>query len=144
MENNDLMRSLENMKNVLSDVKTANEQVQATVNAYNGLEEQVKKLVTEINRLSEATSRMIKSIQDDYQGKLKTITDDAYRIINSCEEAVRHLESSIDSFNLTIEQKMKEQEKYFINSTKWQKRIVTLLLTNIIVILALAFKIFVG
>lgn len=52
METNDIMKSLERMKSVLTDIQSAKQQVESTVNAYNTLSEKVSGLVDSIDNLS--------------------------------------------------------------------------------------------
>ena len=144
METNDLMKSLERMKSVLTDIQSAKQQVESTVNAYNTLSKKVSGLVDSIDNLSDGLSGIINDIQKDYQGKLKQMTTESDKIVVSSNNAISKLDSSIATFNKVIEQKMIEHKQYFIDSAKWQKRIVYLLFANIVIVLILLLKVFIG
>ena len=144
METNDLMNSLERMKSVLTDIQSAKQQVESTVNAYNILSKKVSGVVEAIDKLSGGLSGIVNNIQEDYKGKLKQMAAESEKIVTSSNDAISKLDSSIASFNEVINHKMKEQEQFFIDSSKWQKRIVLLLFANIAIVLFLLFKVFTG
>lgn len=144
METNDLMKSLERMKSVLTDIQSAKQQVESTVNAYNTLSEKVSGLVDSIDNLSDSLSGIVNNIQKDYQGKLKQMTAESDKIVTSSNNTISKLDTSIATFNEVISQKMKEQEQYFIDTAKWQKRVIYLLFVNIVVVSILLLKVFIG
>ena len=144
METNDLMKSLERMKSVLTDIQSAKQQVESTVNAYNTLSKKVSSVVEAIDNLSDGLSGIVNNIQKDYQGKLKQMAAESDKIVTLSNNAISKLGTSIATFNEVIEQKMTEQEQYFIDSAKWQKRIVYLLFANIVIVLLLLLKAFIG
>lgn len=144
METNDLMKSLERMKSVLTDIQSAKQQVESTVNAYNTLSEKVSGLVDSIDNLSDNLSGIVNNIQKDYQGNLKQMTAESDKIVTSSNNAISKLDTSIATFNEVISQKMKEQEQYFIDTAKWQKRVIYLLFVNIVVVSILLLKVFIG
>lgn len=144
METNDLMKSLERMKSVLTDIQSAKQQVESTVNAYNTLSEKVSGLVDSIDNLSDSLSGIVNNIQKDYQDKLKQMTAESDKIVTSSNNTISKLDTSIATFNEVISQKMKEQELYFIDTAKWQKRVIYLLFVNIVVVSILLIKVFIG
>ena len=144
METNDLMKSLERMKSVLTDIQSAEQQVESTVNAYDALSKKLGGVVDAMNNLSDGLSDIIKKIQDDYKDKLKQITTDSDKTITSSKNVISKLESSIETFNEVVNQKMQEQEQYFVNTAKKQKQIIFLLITNIVVVLFLLFQVFIA
>lgn len=144
MEMNDLMKSLERMKSVLTDIQSARQQVESTVNAYNTLSKKVSGLVDSIDNFSEGLSGIINNLQKDYQGRLKQMTAESDKIVFLSNNAISKLDTSIATFSEVISQKMKEQEQYFIDMAKWQRRVVYLLFANIVVVLILLLKAFIG
>lgn len=144
METNDLMKSLERMKSVLSDIQSAKLQVESTVNAYNTLSKKVSGFVEAIDKLSDGLSGIVNNLQKDYQGKLKQMSVESDKIITSSNNSISKLDTSIASFNEVINQKMQEQEQYFVDTAKWQKRVIYLLCLNIVVVVLLLFKVFIG
>lgn len=144
METNDLMKSLERMKSVLTDIQSAKQQVESTVNAYNTLSKKVSSVVEAIDNLSEGLSGIVNNIQKDYQGKLKQMAAESDKIVTSSNNAISKLDTSIATFNEVISQKMKEQEQYYIDTAKWQKRVIYLLFVNIVVVSILLLKVFIG
>ena len=72
------------------------------------------------------------------------MTAESDKIIISSNKAISKLDTSITTFNEVVSQKMKEQEQYFIDIAKWQKRVMYLLFANIVVLLILLFKVFIG
>lgn len=144
METNDLMKSLERMKSVLTDIQSAKQQVESTVNAYNTLSKKVSGVVEVIDKLSGGLSGIVNNIEIDYHDKLKKMVAESNKIVTSTNNAISKLDASIETFNEVVNQKMKDQEKYFIDSYIWQKRIFYLLFVNTIVVLLLLFKVFLG
>ena len=144
METNDLMKSLERMKSVLTDIQSAKQQVESTVNAYNTLSKEVSGVVKAIDNLSDGLSGIVNNIEKDYQGKLKQMTAESDKIVTSSNNAISKLDTSIATFNEIINQKIQEQEQYFVDTAKWQKRIIYLLFANIVIVLLLLLKSFIS
>ncbi len=143
MESNDLMQSLERMKSILSDIKSAKDQVESTVKAYGELSNKVNGFVNSIDKLTGCLSDVVQNIQNDYRGRVNQISSDTEKIISSSNNSIRKLDASISKFNEITKQKMEEQEAYFLNSEKWQKIIFVLLVTNFIIVTILLYKAFV-
>lgn len=141
METNELMKSLERMKSVLTDIQSAKQQVESNVNAYEALSKKLNGVVDAVNNISDGLSDIVKNIKKDYQDRLNKIASESEKIVSSSNNSIKKLDDSITKFNETIDQKMREQEQYFIDAAKWQKRIIVLLFANIIFVLILFIKV---
>lgn len=144
METNELMKSLERMKAVLTDIQSAKQQVESTVSAYEALSKKLNGVVDAVNNISDGLSDIVKNINKDYQDRLNKIASESEKIVSSSNNSIKKLDDSITKFNETIDQKMREQEQYFVDAVKWQKRIIVLLFSNIIFVLILFIKVLIG
>ena len=52
METNDLLKSLERMKSVLTDIESAKQQVEKTVNSYDGLNSTTAEYVSKLGTIT--------------------------------------------------------------------------------------------
>lgn len=102
METNDLLKSLERMKSVLTDIESAKQQVEKTVNSYDGLNSTTTEYVKKLGAISPKIQELIDAIGKDYSQKEKTFEKDRETIINVSIAATEKLSNATEDFKNSL------------------------------------------
>ena len=98
MEINDLMKSLERMKSVLTDIQSAQQQVEKTVNSYDGLNSTTAEYVNKLGTITTKIQELVDSIGKDYSLKVKAFEKDRETVINASTTATERLSNATEEF----------------------------------------------
>lgn len=102
METNDLMKSLERMKSVLTDIQSAKQQVEKTVNSYNGLNETTAEYVSKLGTITTKIQELVDAIGKDYSLKVKAFEKDRDTVINASTAATEKLSNATEEFKESL------------------------------------------
>lgn len=98
METNDLLKSLERMKSVLTDIESAKQQVEKTVNSYDGLNSTTAEYVSKLGTITTKIQELVDTIGKDYSQKLKAFEKDRETVINATTAATEKLSNASEEF----------------------------------------------
>lgn len=98
METNDLLKSLERMKSVLTDIQSAKQQVEKTVNSYDGLNSTTSEYVSKLGTITTMIQEVVDAIGKDYSQKVKAFEKDRETIINESNVATKELSNATEVF----------------------------------------------
>ena len=98
METNDLMKSLERMKSVLTDIQSAKQQVEKTVNSYDGLNATTAEYVSKLGTITTKIQELVDVIGKDYSLKVKAFEKDRETVINASTTATERLSNATEEF----------------------------------------------
>lgn len=98
MEINDLMKSLERMKSVLTDIQSAQQQVEKTVNSYDGLNSTTAEYVNKLGTITTKIQELVDAIGKDYSLKVKAFEKDRETVINASTTATERLSNATEEF----------------------------------------------
>ena len=98
METNDLMKSLERMKSVLTDIQSAQQQVEKTVNSYDGLNSTTAEYVNKLGTITTKIQELVDAIGKDYSLKVKAFEKDRETVINASTTATERLSNATEEF----------------------------------------------
>lgn len=98
METNDLLKSLERMKSVLTDIQSAKEQVEKTVNSYDGLNSTTAEYVSKLGTITTMIQGLVDTIGKDYSQKVKAFEKDRETVINASTAATEKLTNATEEF----------------------------------------------
>ena len=98
METNDLMKSLERMKSVLTDIQSAKQQVEKTVNSYDGLNATTAEYVSKLGTITTKIQELVDAIGKDYSLKVKAFEKDRDTVINAANAATEKLSNATEEF----------------------------------------------
>lgn len=98
MEINDLMKSLERMKSVLTDIQSAQQQVEKTVNSYDGLNSTTAEYVNKLGTITTKIQELVDAIGKDYSLKVKAFEKDRETVINASTTAIERLSNATEEF----------------------------------------------
>ncbi len=102
METNDLLKSLERMKSVLTDIQSAKQQVEKTVNSYDGLNSTTSEYVSKLGTITTMIQEVIDAIGKDYSQKVKAFEKDRETIINESNVATKELSNATEMFKSSL------------------------------------------
>ena len=102
METNDLMKSLERMKSVLTDIQSARQQVEKTVNSYDGLNETTAEYVSKLGTITTKIQELVDAIGKDYSLKVKAFEKDRDTVINASTAATEKLSNATEEFKESL------------------------------------------
>jgi hypothetical protein len=102
METNDLMKSLERMKSVLTDIQSAKQQVEKTVNSYDGLNETTAEYVSKLGTITTKIQELVDAIGKDYSLKVKAFEKDRDTVINASTAATEKLSNATEEFKESL------------------------------------------
>lgn len=102
METNDLMKSLERMKSVLTDIQSAKQQVEKTVNSYDGLNETTAEYVSKLGTITTKIQELVDAIGKDYSLKVKAFEKDRDTVINASTAATEKLSNATEEFEESL------------------------------------------
>lgn len=98
METNDLLKSLERMKSVLTDIESAKQQVEKTVNSYDGLNSTTAEYVSKLGTITTKIQELVDTIGKDYSQKVKAFEKDRETVINATTAATEKLSNASEEF----------------------------------------------
>lgn len=98
METNDLFKSLERMKSVLTDIQSAKQQVEKTVNSYDGLNSTTAEYVSKLGTITTKVQELVDTIGKDYSQKVRAFEKDRETVINASMAATEKLSNATDEF----------------------------------------------
>ncbi|UKK53052.1 hypothetical protein [Prevotella sp. E2-28] len=98
METNDLMKSLERMKSVLTDIQSAKQQVEKTVNSYDGLNSTTAEYVSKLGTITTKIQELVDTIGKDYSQKVKAFEKDRETVINASTAATEKLSNATEEY----------------------------------------------
>ena len=116
--------SLKSLEEGLRNIESAREQVERTVDSYDGLNSSVTRYVQNLSSLTEKVRELITAVENDYATKVASFEKDRKTIVSSANEASNKLAEASDSFKeslANVESKLKYS-----------------LILNVIIIVALA------
>ena len=116
--------SLKSLEEGLRNIESAREQVERTVDSYDGLNSSVTRYVQNLSSLTEKVRELITAVENDYTTKVASFEKDRQTIVSSANEASNKLAEATDSF--------KESLANVENKLKYS------LILNVIIIVALA------
>ena len=102
METNDLMKSLERMKSVLTDIQSAKQQVEKTVNSYDGLNSTTAEYVSKLGTITVKIQELVDTIDKDYSQKAKAVEKDRETVINASNAATEKLSNASEEFKSAL------------------------------------------
>ena len=86
MNSQEILKSLSNLEQKLQSIETARQQVERTVNAYDGARTQLVKLTQDMSSVSQEMNKVISMIttnQEALSGELSKKTDDVFKGIHT-------------------------------------------------------------
>ena len=92
------MKSLERMKSVLTDIQSAKQQVEKTVNSYDGLNETTAEYVSKLGTITTKIQELVDAIGKDYSLKVKAFEKDRDTVINAANAATEKLSNATEEF----------------------------------------------
>lgn len=98
METNDLLKSLERMKSVLTDIESAKQQVEKTVNSYDGLNSTTAEYVSKLGTITTKIQELVDTIGKDYDQKVKVFEKDRDTVIKASTAATESLSNATEEF----------------------------------------------
>lgn len=98
METNDLLKSLERMKSVLTDIQSAKQQVEKTVNSYDGLNSTTAEYVSKLSTITTKIQELVDTIGKDYSQKVKAFEKDRESVVNASTAAAEKLSNATEEF----------------------------------------------
>ena len=98
METNDLLKSLERMKSVLTDIESAKQQVEKTVNSYDGLNSTTAEYVSKLGTITTKIQELVDTIGKDYSQKVKAFEKDRDTVIKASTAATESLSNATEEF----------------------------------------------
>ena len=98
METNDLLKSLERMKSVLTDIQSAKQQVEKTVNSYDGLNSTTAEYVSKLGSITTKIQELVDTIGKDYSQKVKAFEKDRESVVNASTAAAEKLSNATEEF----------------------------------------------
>ena len=117
METNDLMKSLERMKSVLTDIQSAKQQVEKTVNSYDGLNTTTAEYVNKLGTITTKIQELVDAIGKDYSLKVKAFEKDREMVINASTAATEKLSDVTEEFkNSLVEIQTKLKYSLIVNA----------------------------
>jgi len=119
METNDLIKSLERMKSVLTDIQSAKQQVEKTVNSYDGLHSTTAEYVSKLGTITTKVQELVDAVGKDYSQKVKVFEKDRETVINAATVATEKLSNATEEFKgslVEIQTKQNDAINEFKNS----------------------------
>ncbi len=102
METNDLLKSLERMKSVLTDIQSAKQQVEKTVNSYDGLNSTTSEYVSKLGTITTMIQVVVDAIGKDYSQKVKAFEKDRETVIKASNAATEKLSNATEEFKVSL------------------------------------------
>jgi len=102
METNDLLKSLERMKSVLTDIQSAKQQVEKTVNSYDGLNSTTSEYVSKLGTITTMIQEVVDAIGKDYSQKVKAFEKDRETVIKASKAATEKLSNATEEFKVSL------------------------------------------
>ena len=102
METNDLLKSLERMKSVLTDIQSAKQQVEKTVNSYDGLNSTTAEYVSKLGTITTMIQEVVDAIGKDYSQKVKAFEKDRETVIKASNAATEKLSNATEEFKVSL------------------------------------------
>ena len=102
METNDLLKSLERMKSVLTDIQSAKQQVEKTVNSYDGLNSTTAEYVNKLGTITTKIQELVDAIGKDYDLKVKAFEKDRDAVIKASNAATEKLSNATEEFKESL------------------------------------------
>ena len=91
-------KALKNIEDNLSNLESAHEQVEKTVNSYNGLKSTTAEYVDQLGTITAKVKELVDAIGKDYSQKVITFEKDRETIINASTNATDKLSHTTDEF----------------------------------------------
>ena len=108
MEHIQLFQTLENLKNTLSEIESAKEQVESTIQAYSALQSSISDYADNLQPISEMMNNIVSSLVQ----RQKAITEQANAIIvsfqNSIQQECTKFSNECNDIHSSLSNKVKE------------------------------------
>ncbi len=97
MENNELFQTIEQLKNTLSDVSSAREQVTETVRAYSQTQEEIHSYVTNLEQIEKSITSIICLLQNNKIVIDQQSQNAVNNLKTSCDTVISHAKNEFSS-----------------------------------------------
>lgn len=139
METNDLLKSLERMKSVLTDIQSAKQQVEKTVNSYDGLNSTTSEYVSKLGTITIMIQELVDTIGKDYSQKVKAFEKDRETVINASMAATEKLSNATTA---ATEQLSNATDSFKDSLIEIQTKLKYILIVNAVSLAAVAALLF--
>ena len=104
-------KTLTDLEASLTNVKSAQQQVQDTVNSFNGLKSATSSYVSSLNEVNSNVTSLVKLIGNDYNKNVKTFENDRKEIVDSCSNAIQALNNAAEEVKVEVFEKINSFDK---------------------------------
>lgn len=111
----------------LRNVKSANDQVNSTVNAYKALTAGTTAYAESMSAVKDSVEKLVKAVGNDYDKKVAEFDKDRNQIVSSCNQVIADV-------NLTIQD---VRQSFYDNIKQIHKRFTYVLVLNGLILLSI-------
>lgn len=95
-------KTLSELESNLRNVQSARQQVEKTVNAYNGLTSSMSTYINSLSAVNDKLSQIVSLVESDYKGKVAEFESDRTKIVDSCSKAIENINTTAEDVKNTV------------------------------------------
>lgn len=106
-------KALTELEANLRNVKSANDQVNSTVNAYKALTESTVAFTESLSAVKDSVEKLVKVVGNDYEKKVAEFDNDCNQIVASCNQVIEDVNRTIQYAKQSFDNNIKQIHNKF-------------------------------
>ena len=106
-------KALKELEDNLRNVRSANDQVNNTVNAYKALTASTTAYAESLSAVKDSVEKLVKAIGNDYGKKVSEFDKDRNQIVASCNQVITDVNQTIQDAKQTFDDNIKQIRNKF-------------------------------